>query len=91
MGGTVSPGSKNPDTKTALVLFVALVIVVIYCMCLLMIVIRRAKRLIELYNRRYYLVILFYVASKVILSVILGVNIIIGFPQNEDNLSIESV
>lgn len=83
--------SANPDPKTALVLFVALVIVVIYCMSLLMIVIRRAKRLIELYNRRYYLIIVFYVASKTILSVILGINIIVGFTQNEENLSIHNV
>ena len=66
------------DTKTVLMLFVGVTIDVIYLVSLLLIVIRRAKKLIELHNRRYYLVIAFYIASKLIICVILTIEMIVG-------------
>ena len=71
-------GSDEIDTKTVLMLFVAMVIVVVYLISLLLIVIRRAKRLIVLYNRLYYLTIVFYVATKLVICAVLTVEIIVG-------------
>lgn len=75
------------DTKTVLMLFVGLVMVFIYLMVMLLVVVRRAKKLIELHNRRYYLVITFYIVSKLIVCSILGIEVIVGMTSNWENLS----
>lgn len=82
---------QSLDTKTALMLFVGLVIVVIYLICLLLIIVRRAKKLLELYNRRYYLFISFYIVSKLVISAILGIEIVVGFTNDWGNLNTKTV
>lgn len=72
-------------------LFVGVVIVFIYLFSLLLIVIRRAKKLIELYNRRYYLVIVFYIASKLIICSVLTIEMIVGVANSWENLSSDSI
>lgn len=39
---------------------------------------RRVKKLMEMHNRKYYLIIVFYIASKLVLCIILVVQIIVG-------------
>jgi hypothetical protein len=75
------------DDKTILILFLALVIVFIYLVALLLIVVRRAKKLIELHNRRYYFFIAFYIFTKIIVCIVLGIEIIVGITSNWVNLS----
>ena len=79
------------DDKTVLILFLALVIVFIYLIALLLIVIRRAKKLIELHNRRYYFFIAFYIVTKVIVCIILGIEIIVGIASSWVNLSASEI
>jgi len=69
----ILPAKNELDSKTVLMLFVGVTVVFIYLFSLLLIVVRRAKKLIELYNRRYYLVIVFYVASKLIICSVLTI------------------
>jgi uncharacterized membrane protein len=76
-----SPQDLQMDGITILIVFVELVITLIYLISLLLIVIRRAKKLIELRNRKYYIVIALYITSKLILSSILVINIIAGIPD----------
>ena len=75
------------DDKTVLILFLGLVIVFIYLVALLLIVVRRAKKLIELHNRRYYFIIAFYIITKIIVCIVLGIEIIVGITSNWVNLS----
>jgi len=75
------------EDKTVLILFLALVIIFIYLIALLLIVIRRAKKLIELHNRKYYFFIAFYIVTKIIVCIILGIEIIVGMASNWVNLS----
>jgi len=77
--------------KTVLILFIGVTIAVIYLTCLLLIVIRRAKKLIELYNRRYYLVIVFYIASKLIICAVLTIEVIVGIANSWENLSSDNI
>ena len=72
-------------------LFVGVTIVVIYLVSLSLIVIRRAKKLIELYNRRYYIVIVFYIASKLIICAVLTIEMIVGIANSWANLSGDSI
>lgn len=72
-GSGMLPAKNELDSKTVLMLFVGVTVVFIYLFSLLLIVVRRAKKLIELYNRRYYLVIVFYVASKLIICSVLTI------------------
>jgi hypothetical protein len=50
----------------------------VYLVSLLLVTIRRAKKLLELRNRKFYLIIAFYIASKLILCLILIVQIVVG-------------
>lgn len=68
-----------------------IVIIVIYLISLLLVVIRRAKRLIELRNRKYYLAVAFYIASKLILCSILIMEIIVGIANDWKDLKSEQI
>jgi hypothetical protein len=66
------------DSKTILILFVEIVFILIYLISLTLIVMRRAKKFIESQNRKYFIVIVFYIASKLILCGILIMKVIVG-------------
>ena len=74
------------DAATVLILFVEVVIISIYLISLALVVVRRAKKLFELHNRKYYLAVVFYIASKLVLCAILVLRIIIGIPEEWKNL-----
>lgn len=68
-------------------MFLALVIIFIYLVALLLVVVGRAKKLIELHNRRYYFFIAFYIFTKMAVCIILGIEIIVGIASGWVNLS----
>jgi hypothetical protein len=80
------PSSDSDHKITILIIFVEMVIAVIYLISLLLVVIRRAKKLIQLRNRIYYLIIAFYIVTKLLLCSILIIEIIAGIPE-EDNIT----
>lgn len=55
-------------------------------MSLLLVVVRRAKRLMDLHNRKYYMMVLFYIISKLILCAILIVQVIVGMAKSWSNI-----
>ena len=67
-------------------LFVEIVFLTIYLISLALIVIRRAKKFIEARNKKYYLVIVFYIVSKMILCAILIIKIIAGMTTQWSNI-----
>ena len=79
--------SEALDTKTVLILFVEIVIIAIYLICLLLVIIRRARKLIDCKNRKYYAAVVFYVLSKMIVSAIIVIQIIVGISTGWENLS----
>ena len=74
------------DSATVLIIFVEVVIVSIYLISLTLVVVRRAKKLFELHNRKYYVAIVFYIISKLVLCAIIVLRIIIGIPQEWKNI-----
>lgn len=74
------------DTKTVLMLFVEIVFILIYLISLVLIVIRRVKKFIEAHNKKYYLIIVFYIVSKLILSAILIIKVIVGMANQWSNI-----
>jgi hypothetical protein len=82
------------DTRTVLIIFVEIAIFVVYLVSLLLVVVRRAKRLIELRNRKYYITIAFYISTKLMLCALLIVSIVAGISdqwQNLDSADVELV
>jgi len=69
-----------------LILFIEVVIISIYLISLSLVMARRAKRLMGLHNRKYYLAVVFYLGSKLILCAILVLRIIIGIPNQWTDL-----
>jgi hypothetical protein len=60
--------------------------ILIYLVSLTLVTIRRAKKLLELQNRKYYMIIVFYIASKLIICLILIVQIIVGMTNQWLNI-----
>lgn len=79
------------DTKTILILFVEIFFILIYLISLALVTIRRAKKLLELQNRKYYMIIVFYIGSKLILCLILIVQIIVGMTNQWSNIDPDQV
>lgn len=69
------------DIKTVLILFLEVVIILTYLICLLFIILRRVKRFIEMQiqNRKYYMMVMFYTLTKLIVCAILAVQFVAGF------------
>lgn len=65
--------------------------ILIYLVSLALVVIRRAKKLINSPNRKYYVAIVFYIASKLILCVILVVKVIVGMTNQWSNIDPDQV
>lgn len=61
-------------------------IVIIYLVSLLLVMVRRARRLMELHNRKYYIMVAFYIASKLVLCSILIVQVIVGMASSWTNI-----
>ena len=84
-------GETSLDTKTVLILFVEIVFILIYLVSLALVVMRRAKKLITSPNRKYYVAIVFYIASKLILCVILVVKVILGMANQWSDIDPDQV
>lgn len=92
MNETSHPRSATPlETQTILILFIEIVIIVIYLIILLLIVVKNAKKFLQMQSRNYYLIVTFYIVSKLIICGILIVQIIVGIANQWTNIEPNSV
>jgi hypothetical protein len=63
----------------------------IYLVSLMLVMIRRAKKLIEMHKRKYYVIVAFYIVSKLILCIVLIVQIVVGMGNQWSNIDPDQV
>lgn len=63
----------------------------VYLIAVLLVLVRRAKKLLQLHNKKYYFTIVLYIASKIVICAILLIQIIAGIRNDWADLSPDHV
>ena len=79
-------GNSTLEPVTVLLIFLIIVINQIYLVSLVTVLLRKIKMIVRSSARKYYLFVIFYIASKMLICVILQVKILQGIPDQFSRL-----